>query len=641
MTLLPPTLPIASDDETIAAAVADAPIAALLPAVAHVTGDRSILRDDLRPDVDDLFDPEGNLTIDQRADARRLAAEALARWRDAGCPPPVPATDDELHELMAFCVGPENLPGYEPVLREELALEGEDLRAPGWHKDDVAPDVDFSVAIVGAGMSGLLAAHRLQQAGVPFVVFEKNDDVGGTWLENTYPGCRVDVANNLYSYSFAQTAWPQLFSSQDVLLDYFRRCADTFGLRPHIRFGTEVLDATFDDDGASWTVKVRGRDGQEQVHRVQAVVSAVGQLNRPKLPDIDGVEYFAGPAFHSARWDHSVDLTGKRVAVIGTGASAMQLIPAIAPEVGHLTVFQRTPAWLAPSPDYLQPVPEGMRWLLDHVPGYGQWYRLYLFWRNHEGLLPACEVDPEWEGGETSVSAANDLVRMVLTAYIEGEFADRPDLLAQVVPQYPPVSKRIIRDDGSWARALKRDDVDLVTTGIERIEAGGVRTTDGVLHEVDVLVFGTGFTASQFLTPMRVVGRDGVDLHERWAGDARAYLGLTAPGFPNLFLLYGPNTNIVINGSIIYFSELEVRYLVELVHQLLATGHRAADVRPEVHDAFNAEIDEGNRRMAWGWSKVNSWYKNDTGRVAQNWPFSLLEYWQRTRRPNLDDYELL
>jgi 4-hydroxyacetophenone monooxygenase len=327
--------------------------------------------------------------------------------------------------------------------------------------------------------------------------------------------------------------------------------------------------------------------------------------------------------------------------VIGTGASAVQFIPVIAEQVADLVVFQRTAPWLVPTPDYHEEVADEVRFLLRHIPSYAHWYRFWLFWRNAEGMLPLVAVDPEWEPQERSVSAANEMLRMLLMGYLEFEFGDRPDLLEKITPDYPPSAKRVIRDNGIWARTLKRDNVHLVTEKISEITPAGVVTADGVEHQVDVIIFGTGFTASRFLTPMKVVGRGGIDLHERWDGNARAYLGVVVPRFPNLFLLYGPNTNIVINGSIIYFSECEVHYLVECLRLLFDTGRGALDCREAVHDAYNVRIDEGNLQRAWGGSKVNSWYKNETGRVAQNWPFSLLDYWRQTRAPDPTDYELL
>ncbi|MEY2432390.1 MAG: 4-hydroxyacetophenone monooxygenase [Acidimicrobiaceae bacterium] len=630
--------PITESDDAIRLMLEEAEMPPLLPALAYITGDLSLLRDDLRPDPLLLGMPQGGFTEDQLAAARELALEALIRFRDNGSQPAPPPSDEILLQIMEFSVGGADMAAYLPLLEEELAILGEDRRAPGWH----AADTDFRVAIIGAGMSGLLVAHRLQQAGIGFVILEKNEDVGGTWYENSYPGCRVDNPNHNYSYSFAQRHdWPFHFSTQDVLLDYLRGCADAFGLREHIRFGTEVVSATWSDSDLSWTVRVRTPDGTEEVIEANAVVSAVGQLNRPSMPNIAGRESFAGPSFHSARWDHSLDLRGKRVAVIGTGASAVQFIPEIAPEVGELLVFQRTPPWFGPTPDYHDAVSPGQQWLYGHVPSYSEWNRFWIFWRMGDGALEAVRVDDSYEPKGQAVSAMNDFVRMMLTEYINMEFASRPDLLAHVVPTYPPGSKRMLRDNGVWAGALTRENVQLISDTIREITPKGVVTEDGTEHAVDVIIYGTGFTASRFLTPMTVTGSGGIDLHEHWNGDARAYLGVNVPGFPNLFCLYGPNTNIVVNGSIVYFSECGVRYILGCLKMLHEGEHRALDVRKDVHDDFNERVDAENRRMAWGWSDVNSWYKNDLGRVAQNWPFTLLEYWQRTLAPNEDEYVLL
>ena len=462
--------PITETDDEIRAFLADAEVPPLLPAIAYATGDFSLLRPELAPDPLMVGMPQGGLSDEQQAQARALALDALIRFRDGGCRAVPPPADEQLLEIMSYAVGGAEMRPYLPLLEEELAYRGEDRRAPGWRKDEIAPDVDFRVLIVGAGMSGLLAAHRLQQAGVPFVIFEKNTDVGGTWFENTYPGCRVDNPNHNYSYAFAQRHdWPLHFSTQDVLLDYLQRCADTFGLREHIRFSTEVVAADWSEADLVWNVRVRDADGREETVTAQAVVSAVGQLNRPAMPDITGRDSFAGPTFHSARWDHAVDLRGKTVAVIGTGASAVQFIPEIAPEVGELLVFQRTPPWLGPTPDYHDAVSPGLRWLYGHVPSYSEWNRFWIFWRMGDGALDAVRVDETWEPKGQAVSAGNDLVRMVLTGYLGLEFADRPDLLESVVPVYPPGAKRMLRDNGVWAGALKRDNVRLVTESIREI----------------------------------------------------------------------------------------------------------------------------------------------------------------------------
>jgi 4-hydroxyacetophenone monooxygenase len=630
--------PIIESDAEIAALLADVELPPLLPALAHLTGDLSLLDEGLRPDPLGIGLPQGGLSDEQQEQVRLLAVEALGRLRNAGTPPHAQLDQGQLLAVMEFAVGGADMAPYLPLLEEELALDGTDQRAPAWTAAGLAAERDFDVLVIGAGMSGLLVAHRLQQAGVGFVVLEKDREVGGTWWENVYPGCRVDNPNHNYSYSFAQRHdWPWHYSTQPVLAEYFRQCADAFALRPNIRFETEVLSATWHDDEQRWTVVSRGADGRKETHRANAVVSAVGQLNRPSLPAIPGRETFTGPAFHSASWDHTVDLHGKRVAVIGTGASAVQFAPEIAPDVAQLVVFQRTPPWLGPTPDYHEAVSAGQRWLYEHLPGYSEWNRFWIFWRMGDGVLDGVRVDPDW-AGEGSVSAINDIVRLLMTAHLENELADRPDLLAAMLPPYPPAAKRILRDNGIWPRTMKRDNVTLCTEPIERITPQGVVTADGTEHQVDVLIFGTGFEASHFLTPMTVIGRDGIDLHRAWGGDARAYLGVTVPGFPNFFMLYGPNTNIVINGSIIYFSECGTRYILDCLRLLLEEGHAALEVRTEVHDAYNEQVDAENARMAWGASDVNSWYKNERGRITQNWPFTLLEYWRRTRTVDPDEY---
>ncbi len=641
MSLARPIEPITAADDELRAALAVSDLPALLPALAHVTGDLSVLRDELRIDPLLMGEDQGGLTPEQQEAIRSLALDVLARFRDGGSVAAPMPTGPALKRILQFMAGGLDIDEYLPMMREELALTA-DLRAPRWHKDDVNPDKPFNVVIIGAGMSGIIAAYRLAEADVPYVVVDKNADVGGTWLENSYPGCRVDVPNHYYSYSFAQRAdWPLYYSPQSELHRYFRQCVDEFGIRPNIRFNTEVTSVEYDDETATWTVCTVGPDGAEATLQANAVISAVGQLNRPQLPSIEGRESFAGPAFHSARWDHSVDVTGKRVGVIGTGCSAAQFAPIVAEQVEHLEIFQRTPNWQFWVPHYRQEVPQGFQYLLGHVPYYRQWYRFWLFWRSSELLRPMAEVDADWPDKSRSVSEGNDLLRQMLTETLVAQYTERPDLVDKVLPQYPPAAKRIIVDDGAWAQMLHRDNVTLTTTGIERIVPEGVVTADGELHRFDVLVYGTGFQASRFLTPMKVVGRHGVELHERWDGNARAYLGITVPGFPNFFMLYGPNTNIVVNGSIIWFSECEVRYVMDCIKNILEGDHHALEVRADVHDRYNESIDAENLRMAWGVASVNSWYKSASGRVAQNWPFPLLEYWKRTRQVDPADYELV
>jgi 4-hydroxyacetophenone monooxygenase len=624
-------------------ALADAHLRSLMAALVHLTGDPRYIRRELPGAVNIFGDAQAAIPADMQAEMRREAREAILAYRARGKTLPPPPSAEMVGEMMRFIAGQALPAEYIPLLQEELALDGEDTKAQSWLRDvPAARRAAFHVVIAGAGVCGLLAAIRLEQLGVAYTVVERNADVGGTWYANTYPGCRVDTPNHLYSFSFEHSdAWPEHFSTQDVLLAYLRRVAAKHGVRDRIRFETELVDATFDEGRSQWHVTLRGAGGETTTLAAHAVITAVGQLNQPKLPEIPGMESFAGPAFHSAAWDHSGALPGKRIAVVGTGASAFQIVPAIAPEAAELFVFQRSAPWLAPTPSYHENVPAGMRWLLWNVPFYDKWYRFHLFWMTADGLLPAVTGDPAWQSeGGRSVSAMNQGLRELLTQHLRTQVGDDPALFEAVLPSYPPGGKRMLRDNGVWLDALRRPNVHLVTQAIREIRPRGIVTVDGVEHAVDVIVYATGFHASRFLDPMRLFGRGGVELRTRWAGDARAYLGMTVPGYPNLFCMYGPNTNIVVNGSIIFFAECQIGYILGCLDLLLAGGVDTIECRPEVHDAFNAEIDAANARMAWGAPSVSSWYKNDKGRVSQNWPYTLLEYWRRTRAPKRMDFEL-
>ena len=638
--------PAPMDADETAGLLDAANLPSLLAALAHDTGDPELAPADLWLNPDLALQPDGGWDAEQVERARGLAERGLEHvlaGRDDRAGP----DEASVPSLIDWLTGADLDDDYRQMLAEELAVTG-DLRVPEpvvgavWPPDRAPTPVDHQVAVIGAGMSGILAAHRLQQAGIDCVVLDKNDDVGGTWLENTYPGCRVDVFNHVYSYSGEQRPdWPEYHSSQPVLLDYFRDCASRWGIRDRIRFGVRVESLAWDDDARHWRIRLDTGNGTEEL-TAGAVVSAVGQLNLPLMPDVDGADRFAGEQFHSSAWRHDIDWQSLKVAVIGTGASALQFIPHLADAAAQVTVFQRTPPWLIPRPVYHEPLAAGLLRLFEIVPGYVHWFRLRQFWCTHEGTVGALRRDPAWTGPlDQAVSPRNEETRRLLTLYLESQFGDRPDLLAQVVPDYPVGAKRVVLDNGIWARTLKRPNVELVSSGIDCIEPSGVRGTDGRLHEADVIVYGTGFRASEFLMPMRVTGRGGADLHEAWGGDARAYNGACVPGFPNLFCIYGPNTNIVVNGSIIYFSECAAHYVVECLRLLADTGASAMDCRPDAYDRYAARMDEHNAQMAWGISDVNSWYKNPKGRVTQNWPLPLIDYWRQTRRPDPADFEFL
>ncbi len=637
--------------------VDEAELPSLLAALAHAHGDMRYVPKDLWLDPARALEAEDGWSPEQLEAARRLAVEGVSRPVDASCAP----EDSLVGDIIDWLTGTDLDDGYRMMLREELAVTG-DLRRPepipvgAWPYSVESPAVSVTpataartrdgasgsdhitytpVLVIGAGMSGILAAYRLKQAGIDCVVVDKNSDVGGTWFENTYPGCRVDVFNHIYAYSCEQRPdWPEYHSSQPVLLDYFRDCATRWGIRDLIRFNTTVESLEWDDTAQLWRIAIVTSEVPSEI-QASAVVSAVGQLNRPLLPDISGTDTFAGEGFHSSSWRHDIYWSDQRVVVIGTGASALQFIPYLAEHAAHVTVFQRTPPWLIPRPQYHKRLPPGLLELFQLLPKYAHWFRLRLFWCTHEGTIAFLRRDPDWKGPlDEAVSAGNDVTRQILTGYLQSQFAGREDLLSQVMPRYPVGAKRVILDNGIWASTLKRPNVELVSEPITQIEPTGVRSGDGTLHEADVIIYGTGFKASEFLMPMQVTGRGGVDLHESWAGDARAYNGVCVPGFPNLFCLYGPNTNIVVNGSIIYFAECGVNFVVECLRSLADRGVSAMDCKPAAYERYSAYMDEQNAKMAWGISDVNSWYKSRSGRIAQNWPLPLIEYWRQTRKPD-------
>ena len=370
------------------------------------------------------------------------------------------------------------------MMQEELALDGNDSRAPRWTREvPAATREKFHVLVIGAGMSGLLQALRLKEAGIPFTVVEKNDSVGGTWYENQYPGCRVDIANHFYSYSFEPYPWTEYFSRRDELLEYFRHFVKRHGLEDHIRYNTEVTAAKYDEKNSVWDVELKSNTGgAPRTMRVNALVSAVGQLNRPRIPPIEGREKFQGVQVHSAEWDPKLDLTGKRVAVVGSGASAFQLVPEVAKIAAKLYVFQRSAPWMLPNPLYHEAVSTQFRWLVQHVPYYARWFRFLIFYPGSDGILPAIRIDKDYPHPERAVNALNDQYRANLVEYMKYQVNGNMELLEKVTPKFPFMGKRMLQDNGSWLRALQQPNVELISEGVTRIDADGIIASNGALR---------------------------------------------------------------------------------------------------------------------------------------------------------------
>jgi 4-hydroxyacetophenone monooxygenase len=545
----------------------------------------------------------------------------------------------ELKRMMEVYVGEPVDDAYVTMLVDDMGL------APGGPWWNIAPmkvPAGFKAAIVGAGASAICAAITLKRAGIPFVMFDRNDRVGGTWEENRYPGCGVDTPNHFYSYSFELNAgWSRYFAKRDELRDYLDHCLEKHGIGASLRLGSEVTSVEWDAGRNRWTLTVRGRNGDIETVEANAVISAVGLFSEPSLPAIPGIDGFQGAILHSARWNSDgTDWKGRRVAVVGTGASAVQLAPAIAGDVEHMTVFQRSAPWIVARQNYMREVSDGAKWLMEALPHFKSWYRFMLFWAYGDGIHTTLKVDPEWKQ-PGSVSALNEQARQTFEAYIRDQIGDDPDLLAKVIPAYPPYGKRVLLDCG-WYRTLKRENVDLVTEPIRRILPHGIETADGKTYPVEALILATGFDARNMLASIEVRGQNGVSLRDIWGReDARAHLGIGVPGFPNFFILYGPNTNYAHGGSMIFNAECQTKYVLGCLEYLFESGGDALDCSQAAYDGYNDRIDELLKDMVWSHGSVKNWMTNAKGRVVTNSPWKLLDYWKLTKEVKTEDWKVL
>ena len=641
-----PIADIPGTDTDLRNALLDVNLPTLLMVMVHLTGDEQWMSDRYAPAP--IMAPEGSLFPDDSGgyspeiseEIRTAAFELLSRFRRERPELPSPPTLQKMTEMMTFSTAEPVPEDYIAMLLEEPGFvdRDEQWRKPLQESLNGGPVADFNVLIVGAGMSGICIAAKLREAGILFTILDKNAAVGGTWYENTYPDCGVDTPNHIYSYSFERNPnWSGYFSKRDELFAYFESCADKFGLRDSLRLQTEVTAMRYDESSALWHVDVKTSDDSGETLTANVVISAVGQLSRPNLPDIEGLDSFQGPLFHSARWQHEVDLNDKRVAVVGTGCSAVQLLPKTAEIAAKVSVFQRTPHWISPNRDYYRPVEKGLTWALNYIPYYAEWHRARMIFSFSDRAWPAVNVDPDWKYPARAVNEANDGMREALTAYISEQLGDRAALAPKCTPSFPVFGKRLVVDN-NWYGTLARENVDLVTEGITRITPLGIETIDGKLHEVDVIVVATGFKSNLFLWPMEIVGRSGTSLAERWGDYPRAFQGTTVPDYPNLFCLYGPNTNIVHGGSIIYQVECQVHYVMQCLVHMIESRVRSMEVREEVNDEYNDQVQAISKTLAWGHPDVNCWYKNSQGHVVNNSPFSLHRFWEVNHDLEIDDY---
>lgn len=618
------------DDDTIAAALSQLSVSALIAATVQITGDLSLVRGPIRPIQFVQNEFQGMLPAADQDQLRRDALKAICGWRDAGCPAPPPMSTEAIREVMDWIA-------CEPVPDDNAALYMDEMDLAGTNPRAIAgPDglpvpPGFSVLVIGFGASGLLAGIRLKEAGIPFEIVDKNADVGGTWYENSYPGCRVDVASHFYSYSFEHIGdFSAYYTRQPELHAYFRKVMAQHQIEPHVSFGLEAERAVWDEDSGQWTITVRAADGHTETRTASAIITGVGFLNRPLIPDLPGLDRFGGPVFHAAQWDHSVELAGKRVAMIGAGASGFQIGPAIVDEVDSLVVYQRTPQWMAPNPRYHAEVKDAEKWAMRHLPGFSRWYRFMLMWQSSDKMLELVRADPDWPDFPRTANEASAARRELFAQWIQDQVGDIPELADKVTPNYPPMAKRMLQDNGSWLQCLRREHVDLVTDRITSIDHNSVSTSSG-RHEVDVIVLATGFRASEVLTPMEVIGRDGVSITALWDGKPAAYNGVSVPGFPNFFMMAGPGTALAHAGSVIFMLECQMRYIGAALRALAEQDKNTIEPTEQAYRRYNRELQDEVATLMWGHPCIeHSWYKAPDGGVYVLCPFGSVEYWKRT-----------
>lgn len=639
--------PIVESDEQLAAIVQGAELPVLLASLAAALGDASLLEPALRPPLPKMgpyLELHGGMTPQQQERAREVGLAGLRRLRDEDIRS-VGVLPQQLSDAILdwFTDGRTSDAGYAGQVKHELDLAPDKNGRADWNFAELAGDREFEVLVVGAGISGIAAAWRLQEAGIPFTWIEGSHRVGGTWWKNHYPGVRLDTPTYGYSFSFAQrTDWPHQFAEGPEVLGYLEDVFERAGWdSSRVEFETKLDRAVFDEASGTWVATTSTCEGARTTRRFNAVMTGVGQLDHPFIPEWPGQAEFEGAQMHSQEWDHSVDLTGKRVAVIGTGASAYQIVPAIADKVSELFVFQRSAPWMLPAPTYHAPMSEAASWLHEKVPHFGHWFRLWVTAGGIDGRLHIAKAEEGWEGAPHSVSRENEAFRLAIIERYRQQYEGRPDLLEVAIPNYPPSAKRMLRDNGVWAAALHLPTTRVVTSGLAEFTPNGLVTGDGEQLDVDVVIYATGFRPSDYLDPIEVVGRDGLEIHAYWGGDAKGFAGITVPNFPNLFMLLGPNTGGVVAGGLHFMIERAAEYAVKAIRELLVRDAKALDLKQDALDRHIAWVDEGNYSMTWGQPYVKTWYKNRFNRVSQVWPYRTSEYWTITEQIAEDDYRFL
>lgn len=625
----------AAEEQQFAEAIAVANIPTLLMVLVQLTGETHWLEEPYKPGRQTGMgdNDSGGLDPRHQAEVRDAALEAIVAWKK-GRPVAMPEPSTEMLVRMLSVAMSEHVPDeYGEFTGAQLGqikfLDHEPFNLPE----------GFKVLIIGAGVSGLCAAINLQMAGVPFEIIERHPTVGGVWWENRYPGAGVDTPNHLYSFSFASYDWQNYFCLRDELHGYLEHVSRQFDIRKHVSFSTTVDTITYDEQTQRWTIEATGPDGKADVREANVVISAAGLFNPPIEPNIAGLDTWTGEKWHTARWPNDASVVGKRVAIIGNGASCMQTAPEIQNDVASMDIYQRSTHWAAPFEAFRKPVPDPMRFLFRECELYRNWYRVRLGWTFNDRIHSALHKDPNWEHPERSLNAQNDAHRAYFTKYMIDELGDKADeLLPKVLPTYPPFGKRMLMDNG-WYRMLRNPKVSLIDDRIDHIEGNTIVTADGTAREADVLVLATGFDVLRLINTYETIGRNGVSLREAWDDDnAQAYMGTVVPGFPNFFILYGPNLQPGHGGSLIFVVEMQVRYIMDMIRKMTDLGIGAVEVREDVWSTYNENVAREHEDMVWTHPGMTTYYRNDRGRITINSPYRNVDFYDMTKAVDLDEY---
>lgn len=628
------------NNSMIADALQQADLRLLVMVLYHMTGDDIWLGPDFAPgrDVKLIADEQAGFSDDTARLIRQAALDVLTDPETCATPKITDPGDELMVRMMSHCLAEQVPPEYAPMMREQMGFIDGLTDLPPIKQ---AQQPHEPVLIVGAGISGMAMGVALQKLNIPFEIIEVAPEVGGTWWYNRYPGCGVDTPNHAYSYSYGKPfRWRSYFSPREDLITYATGFADDMDLRDNITFNTRVTQAQWHDDTNDWAVTLKDADGKQTVRRVPYLISCVGHFNVPRIPKINGIDDFAGPQFHTARWPDELDLTGKRVAIVGTGASAMQIVPTIIDDVAALTIVQRTPHWVRPVDRFHDIISDGAQYLLEHVPFYNSWFRFTMMWRYGDGLLPFLRIDPNWHDPARSLNRGNERHRIEMTDHIETKLEGRPDLLEKCVPDYPPFGKRILLENG-WFDTLRNPKVTLVSGGVTAVTTTGVCTDDGNVHNADVLIWSTGFDVAAMACQLNITGMQGQRLEDAWTDGTNptAHLGMTVPGFPNMMMMLGPNTGLGHGGSTITQAEIQARYIAAMISGAINHGTTRVEVKQTAHDTYNARLDDEHKDLIWQHKGMTTYYRNQAGRVYSVMPWRIVDYWQMCRTPDWDEFE--